>query len=365
MKTKYLVRFVTALLALSLAACDLPEITPPATEEVITATPDSEAVPLPSATIIQEDKPLMEISSENISQLELAHKTAVSNIQQVTWANDGKSLSVITQNSDANGSLVYGVTTLDSSALAPLALYSTTGDRISSISSDGHTVAVISQDMTALKLVDMAAGNTEIHQSTPGYLVGGVSFSPDLRYISVTKMDSWEVVLLDYSTREAVKTLSGFETAAPIFDASFTSSARWIAWHARATLQLQDVDSGSMGPSFSHEDFINDYVVSADGTMAACAVGTSVKLWDVASGSQIKSLEAGSYISSLDFSPDDSLLAVSAGNDLQLWDVASGTLLTTLSGHSDSVMITAFSPDQKSIATAGMDNQLYLWQIAE
>lgn len=365
MKTKFLAWLITAFLVLTLSACDLPEITPPPTETEPTTAPVVDAVPLPSLTESVEAKPLIQITNSNAQNLALTNKTAVSNIQQITWANDGKSLSVVTQNSDANGNQVYGVTVLDSTNLSPLAVYSSPNDRIASVAGDGRTVAVISQDMSSFKLVDMGAGNAEIFSLTPGYLVGGITFSPDLRYVAVTKMDAWEVVLFDFTTHEELRTLTGFETAAPVFDAGFSEASQWLVWHARATIQLQDVESGSMGPSFSHEDFVNDYTMTSDGALLASSVATSIKLWDAASGSQVSSFEIGNYGTSISFSPDGSLLAATSGNDLQVWDVTSATLLAALSGHSDVVRLTAFSPDQNSIATAGADNQLYLWQIAQ
>jgi len=365
MKIKYLAWLITALLVLMLSACNLPEMTPPPTEAAPTAAPVIDEVPLPSATTVVEEKPLIQITNTNAQNLALVNKTAVSNIQQITWANDGKSLSVITQNSDANGNPIYGVTVLDSSTLYPLAVYSSSGDRIAAVAGDGRTVAVISQDMNTFKLIDMGAGNAEIFSLTPGYLVGGITFSPDLRYMAVTKMEAWEVVLFDFNTHEELKTLTGFETAAPVFNAGFVESSQWLVWHARATLQLQDVESGSMGASFSHEDFVNSYAMNFNGTQLASSVAASIKLWDTASGSQISSLELGKSGASVGFSPDGSLIAATSGNDLQVWDVSSASLLVTLTGHSDTVRIAAFSPDQNSIATAGADNQLYLWQIAQ
>lgn len=365
MKTKLLAWLITAFLILTLSACDLPEITPPPTEAAATTAPVVDSVPLPSPTEVVEVKPLVQITNTNAQNLALANKTAVSNIQQITWANDGKSLSVITQNSDTNGNQVYGVTVLDSVTLSPLAGYSSAGDRIAAVAGDGRTVAVISQDMNSFKLVDMGAGNSEIFSLSPGYLVGGITFSTDLSYIAVTKMEAWEVVLFDFTNHEEIKTLTGFETAAPVFDAGFSESPQWLVWHARATIQLQDVESGIMGASYSHEDFVNDYAMTPTGSLLASSVADSIKLWDITSGSQVASLEIGNYGASVSFSPDGSLLAAASGNDLQVWDQSSADLLVTLTGHSDMVRITAFSPDQNSIATAGADNQLYLWQITQ
>lgn len=365
MKIKYLVWIAAILLVFSLAACDLPEITPPATEVVASPTPAVQIPPVISPTAAPQTAVLVKIKENNLQKLALKQKAAVSNPLQITWANDGKSLSVITQNNDANGNQVYGVTTLNSTDLSPLAVFSSPGDRISSVAPDGHTVAVISKDMNAFRLIDMSNNNQEIYSSAPTYLVGNITFSPDLRYYGVQKMESWEVVLYNLSTNAEEKTLTGFETASPVFNAGFVESSQWIVWHARATLQLQEVESGAMDGTFSHQDFVMAYAMTSDGTLLASSAANSIKLWDATTGVEIRSLEIGTNANSLNFSPDGKLLAVAAGNAVQIWDPATGTLLNTLTGHTDQVMKIAFSPDQNSLATAGLDNQLYLWQISE
>jgi WD40 repeat protein len=65
------------------------------------------------------------------------------------------------------------------------------------------------------------------------------------------------------------------------------------------------------------------------------------------------------------FSPDGTLLA-SAGveRQVQLWDVATGRQVCTLP-HGDEVMAVAFSPDGTLLASGGYDNQMYLWGILD
>jgi len=373
MRVKYLVWVFTAILAVSLSACDLPEVTPPVAEANPSATPAIKVPPLASPTIDLVSPSLIKITSQDVLKLSLAHKAAASNVQNITWTRDGTSLSVISQNSDANGNQIYGVTTLDSSDLSPLSVYTSTGDRISAVAADGRTVAVISQDLKSYKLVDMGSSNTDILNQTPGYLVGNISFSPDLRYFAVTKMESWEVILIDLVTSQDVKSLSGFETAAPVFNAVFDESLQWIVWFSRGTIQLQDVETGTLKDKINHEDFITSFALSSDGALlATSASGTiagsyqpAIYLWDTTTSAETKTILPIAMANAISFSPDGSLLAVAAGKDLQLWDVTSGVLLTTLTGHSDVITQVAFSPDQKTIATTGIDNQLYLWQINE
>ncbi|MFE7930045.1 trypsin-like peptidase domain-containing protein [Streptomyces sp. NPDC057456] len=65
------------------------------------------------------------------------------------------------------------------------------------------------------------------------------------------------------------------------------------------------------------------------------------------------------------FSPDSRTLA-SAGADktVRLWDVATAKPRRTLKGHTDEVWSVAFSPDGRTLASAGADTTVRLWDAA-
>jgi dipeptidyl aminopeptidase/acylaminoacyl peptidase len=67
---------------------------------------------------------------------------------------------------------------------------------------------------------------------------------------------------------------------------------------------------------------------------------------------------------SLAFSPDGKTLA-SAGYDrtVRVWDAESGKLCHTLTDHSDSVYAVVFSPDGKLMASAGADRAVKVWDV--
>ena len=65
------------------------------------------------------------------------------------------------------------------------------------------------------------------------------------------------------------------------------------------------------------------------------------------------------------FSPDGKTLA-SAGEDrtIRVWDLAAGKARLELPGHTDAVLALAFTPDGKTLVSAGGDSTVCLWNLA-
>ncbi|HOW91636.1 MAG TPA: hypothetical protein PK883_04895 [Anaerolineaceae bacterium] len=374
MRNKVLLWVIGGILLLSLAACGFETVTPPPTQSPPTvAVPSQTPSPSPTSTVPVVEVVTAPVRSNNAQNLILSQRAAVRNIQDIVWSQDSSTLSVITQNSDSDGKQVYGVSVLSAADLTTRSMYTSVGNRIPAVAVDGHTSVIIDKNLNAFSLVDTGISGTTLGSKITDYAIGNISFSPDLRYVAVTKQESWEVVLYDLTTLEEVRVLSGFETAAPVFDARFDFCPQWIVWFSRGTLQLQEVETGRLTNAFYHEDFVSGYTLSPDGMILASSAAKTVNgsvvpaisLWDTTTSSEIRTLVMNEPVYAMQFSPDGKLLAAAVGKDLQIWDATSATLLTTLTGHSDIILQIAFSPDQHTIATAGLDNQLLLWQITE
>jgi RNA polymerase sigma factor (sigma-70 family) len=138
-------------------------------------------------------------------------------------------------------------------------------------------------------------------------------------------------------------------------------------WDAATGRELRQVKGPDRG-------YIWCVAFSPDGrTLAACGNDGKVRLWDVAAGKVTRELTADPRgLLRVAFSPGGATLAASAGDgNLGLWDVASGKLRLRLVGHPEmsSIFSLAFSPDGKllaSIATmhsASTERALRLWEV--
>lgn len=147
------------------------------------------------------------------------------------------------------------------------------------------------------------------------------------------------------------------------------------------TVQVWDVttgqEKGTFGPvkAGDRDEDIESAALSPDGKTVA--IGSrdshrernSVHLWNPETGKTTTLEGHTKWISTMAFSPDGRVLVSGEGFPrkwkLLLWDVEAGALKSTLEGHYISeygIHTYAFSPDGKTLATAGIeDSRVLLW----
>lgn len=114
----------------------------------------------------------------------------------------------------------------------------------------------------------------------------------------------------------------------------------------------------------SHGSEVLAIAVSPGGQVATVGPAADVRLWkpDGTAAARCAFPSGGSAVA---FAPGGKSLAA-AGYDgaVRVWDATTGVLRHTLAGHGESAQAVAFSPDGTMLATAGEDGTVRLWDAA-
>jgi WD40 repeat protein len=197
----------------------------------------------------------------------------------------------------------------------------------------------------------------------------GLSFTPNSNYLATASVDRIEIRLWDVDTGRLARTLSGFETAAPVFAAVFAPDDKTMAWIARGTVQFMDAETGKLGARLEFEDFVGAAQFTPDSkalvTSSAKTVNNQqvgvIEVWDAATGERKQELVGQGYFSGLSVSRANGLVASSSGSDILFWDwTGRGAPVPLAAGAEVSELL--FSHDGSALAVLTQEGKLVIWR---
>jgi WD40 repeat protein/tRNA A-37 threonylcarbamoyl transferase component Bud32 len=253
---------------------------------------------------------------------------------------------------------------------------------------DGKTIATVGGDGTA-RLWDAATGGSicVLWQETNS--LSTVAFSPDGRLIAAgtarlptgkrfpstryaPPADGVASHITFYDLRER-KILQTFEAHLDgVYSLQFSTDGKTLVsggkdgrvnfWDPK-TGSLRHTTINSVGPVYGISFSPRDWGLATTGWQPTAA-NAELQILDSKSNQPLRRFDEPGQVVCLAYSPDGGTLAT-AGTDqfISLWDVATGRLRAKFTGHAGVVWSLAWSPDGQRLATAGWDSSVRLWDV--
>lgn len=194
--------------------------------------------------------------------------------------------------------------------------------------------------------------------------VNDVTFSPNGKFV-VTASDDNTSILWDVATGQEV---SNMIQEAPVFTAAFSPDGKLLATgDTDGTIALWDVTKDTAEISrATHPNLVNDLALTAAGDQLVTAGADGLRLWDMAAlqAGDVTAAQSTRWITTdqalhtLALSPDNQTIAAAGQNrGVWLWNRLTGEQVSSLAAD-QTVSALAFSPDGRLLATTGSETSL-------
>ncbi|PKO17668.1 MAG: hypothetical protein CVU39_04090 [Chloroflexi bacterium HGW-Chloroflexi-10] len=333
---------------------------------VILSQPIATSTPAPTEIMItpvkQPDSRISSqvINSDNSLQLQRWTELALDEPARIVWSKDQSSFWLVQYT---------GFQILAFPDLSQLFSLNMQPDEILvDVSPDGSTYA-ITYNNQGLILVNWR--DQHIRSAHTEHAFMGGTFSPDGTKIMLPQIDAWTGMVVEATSGEELTTITGFETAAPIYNVRIGEDNRHAIWNARATIQLSDITNNTIGPALYHSDFIMSNTLSPDGRFLAVSVYDMINevmtpvviFYDVDTGETLQKipLDQGAY--DLEFSPNSSMLAAALNDQLVFIDSENKQIIGNFLLNQSDINQISFSPQGNILTTLSTNGSVVFWHI--
>jgi WD40 repeat protein len=239
---------------------------------------------------------------------------------------------------------------------------------------DGRSIIVAGADVYIFQLNQgPEIARFEVAAAMPASGVPDATYSPDGRKILATSVDGplyyWDLesqqeilrIELPFRAREVAFTPNGDSALVTFWDGNV------ILFDLTSGAEIMRL-GGDDNP-LRHQDIVDAVAISPDGTKAltGAQVDPPLIMWDLTTGEPIMELPSD-MVFAVAFSPNGKTV-LSAGFDLILWDAATGEMIRKLdnkddaNGHSNFIWDVVYSPDGTRALTGSWDATLILWDL--
>lgn len=201
-----------------------------------------------------------------------------------------------------------------------------------------------------------------------GGSIQAVDFSPVDASLVVSASDDNTIKLWNLQN-DSVVTLSGHTDK--VNSIAFSPNGQLLVSGSNdRSVKLWDVHQKQNIATLKHKPFgsgvsqINAVAFSPDGEILASAGYKSVKLWNTDNQIEIATLEHEDWVYSLVISPDGKYLAAVDGKMMKIWNMQKRQVVAQLEGDSSWIGAIAFSPDNQFFASGGSEGIIKLWSLS-